>query len=486
MSLKIYNTLSQKKESFLPLKNNHVRMYVCGPTVYHFIHVGNARPMVFFDVVSRYLKSKGFEVMYVRNITDIDDKIIKRAQEEKKSPSEIADIYTSAFHDDMDALGLQMPDKNPKASEHIPEMITWMKVLIEKGLAYEVNGEVLFAIKKFRDYGKLSKKNTEELLAGARVAIAKHKRNPLDFVLWKPSKPGEPKWDSPWGSGRPGWHLECSVMSTKYLGDSFDIHGGGTDLIFPHHENEMAQSESYTGKPFVRYWMHNDMIAFGKEKMSKSIGNIVKVHDFLREYPAEILKFILLSNHYRSQLEFSKQVVKESILGLERVYNGIAKAAAESRQAGQASGTTDENLRKAVAAFYSKFEAAMDDDFNTAEAFGVIFSVVRCVNKCVESGKTLSEQDRKSLNQFCTQMKKISKVLGVFDKNPEQFLTTLNECLLVNLNISKAKVQKLIEDRAQARKNKKWKRADEIRDELKKLHITIKDNPTGTTWKVYF
>lgn len=483
MSLVIYNTLTQKKEPFQPLHEKKVGMYVCGPTVYNFIHVGNARPLVFFDIVYRYLKFKGYEVTYVRNITDIDDKIIKRAQEEKKNASEIAQIYTQAFEEDVKALGLLAPTYSPKATEHIQEMIQWIETLLKKGMAYEVQGEVLYSIDHIKIY-KLSKKNAEELLAGARVEVARHKKNPGDFVLWKPSKSEEPSWESPWGKGRPGWHMECSVMSTQYLGETLDIHGGGRDLIFPHHENEIAQSEAYTGKPFVKVWMHNEMLSFGKEKMSKSLGNIVTIHEFLEKYPAEVLKFILISNHYRSLLEFSEQAIKEGIGSLEKIYKTILQSQEQIKEKSQGKELPNKEMKECVVPLWKKFEEAMDDDFNTAQALGSLFEAVRVINHAFTSKTPWGSEGQKVLRNFLETLKKIGKIWGLFAQDPNDFFEQLRTKLLHRVSVSREKIEALIAERFKAREEKNWKRADEIRKELQKNQILLEDTDTGTVWKV--
>ncbi len=493
MSLVIYNTLSRKNEEFKPLIDKKVSMYVCGPTVYNYIHVGNARPMVFFDVVVRYLKYKGYEVTYVRNITDVDDKIINRSKEEKKDASSIAQIYTNAFEEDMQALGLNAPTVSPKATEHIPRMIEWIQTLIEKQFAYVVNGEVLYSIDKIQKYGVLSKKNKDDLIAGARVEISQHKRNPMDFVLWKPSKPGEPNWDSPWGKGRPGWHMECSVMSTQYLGETFDIHGGGIDLIFPHHENEIAQSEAVTGKPFVKYWMHNEMLSFGKEKMSKSLGNIITAHDFLKDYPAEVLKFILLSNHYRSTIEFSDQTIRESILSLEKIYSTLSQVESRLKKeipkedettASNVKDHLDPELEPVIQKFIKKFEEAMDDDFNTTKALGLIFDVVRVVNRYLTSVNIDGPKAQKLLTEFLKHFKTVHSIWGLFGEEPNVFLETLKHKLLQKKDLTVKEIEKCIAERLEARNRKDFKKSDEIRKYLLDHHIQLEDSPSGTTWKV--
>ena len=493
MSLKIFNTLTHKKESFVPLQGKKVGMYVCGPTVYNYIHVGNARPVVFFDVVYRYLQYKGYEVTYVRNITDVDDRIIQRAQSEKKRSAEIARHYEDAFQKDIHLLAVMNPTLSPRATEHVLEMIQWIQQLVGEGIAYQAQGEILFSIEKFPHYGKLSKKNTDDLIAGARVEVSKHKKNPIDFVLWKPTKniddPAEPSWDSPWGKGRPGWHIECSVMATKYLGESIDIHGGGVDLIFPHHENEIAQCESYTKKTFVKYWLHNNMLVLGKEKMSKSLGNIITIREFLQKYPAEVLKFILLSNHYRSSLEFSDQVIKESIQSLEKIYKMLEKV--KKKIENPIITSYEDRDRKnieftlSVDSFWRSFEEYIEDDFNTAGALGSVLSTVRIVNRYFsetqdEVSPAMVETFQKLLNEF----EKVSKVLGLFFQSPEFFLKELHDKASVLVTLSKSEIKRLITEREEARQEKNWKKSDEIRDFLKSHNITLEDTPQGTHWKV--
>ncbi|MBI3018570.1 MAG: cysteine--tRNA ligase, partial [Deltaproteobacteria bacterium] len=369
------------------------------------------------------------------------------------------------------------------ATEHIEEMIQWIQVLLKKGIAYEVQGEVLYSVDQIKVY-KLSKKNAEELLAGARVEIAGHKKNPGDFVLWKPSKPGEPSWKSPWGGGRPGWHMECSVMSTKYLGETLDIHGGGRDLIFPHHENEIAQSEAYTGKPFVRFWMHNEMLSFGKEKMSKSLGNIVTVREFLEKYPAEVLKFILISNHYRSSLEFSEQAIKEAIGSLEKIYKTLSQAQEQFKEKNKGKEIPSKEMKEIVMPLRKKFEEAMDDDFNTAQALGSLFEAVRVMNHAFTSKTSWGSEGKKILKDFLETVQKIGKIWGLFQQDPNDFFDLLRTKLLHRVSLSRQAIETLISERLQAREQKNWKRADEIRKELQKNHILLEDTPTGTVWKI--
>ncbi|OGQ18503.1 MAG: cysteine--tRNA ligase [Deltaproteobacteria bacterium RIFCSPHIGHO2_02_FULL_40_11] len=487
MSLTFYNTQTRQKEKFEPLFPHKVTLYVCGPTVYNMIHVGNARPMVFFDVLSRYLKYKGYDVTYVRNITDIDDKIIQRAASENKDPQEIVSTYTQTFHEDMKALHVVNPTVEPKATDHIQEMIQMIQTLIQKGIAYEVQGEILYEIQKFKDYGLLSKKPLEDLVAGARVEVAKHKKHPGDFVLWKPSKEGEPSWESPWGKGRPGWHLECSVMSTKYLSETFDIHGGGVDLIFPHHENEIAQSQACSGKVPVKYWVHNAHVLFGKEKMSKSLGNVILVHEFLKKYPAEVLRFILLSNHYRSELEFSEPVIQESVVAVERVYKTLKLVKAQLKLEAKALDPINIKLKESVEKLWEKVEQAMENDLNTAESFGIVFEGVRAINSYLKDlkPKHWGIEGKKVFETFLKSMEKFSQIFGLFQEEPEIFLKDLRGKLLNLLSpLQEKEILKFIQDRTQARKEKDFQKADQIREDLKKNNIILEDGPLGTDWNV--
>jgi len=379
MAIRVYNTMSGKKEEFVPLQENKVGMYVCGVTVYDLCHIGHARSAIIFDMIYRYLRYRGYEVTFVRNFTDIDDKIINRANQEKIDYKTIAERYIREFEVDMGGLGLEKATMEPRATDHIPEMIRLLSTLVENGYAYRGGSDVFFSVGRFKDYGKLSKRNLDEMQAGARVEIDEKKENPLDFVLWKGSKPGEPFWESPWGKGRPGWHIECSVMSMKYLGETFDIHGGGKDLVFPHHENEIAQSEGATGNIFARYWIHNGFINIDKEKMSKSLGNFLTIKDVLKQWHPEVLRLFFLSSHYRSPLDYTEESLKEAKSGLDRFYSMLKAVQDEIKRPAQPKGKVDtpafKEAQQAIESFQARFEEAMDDDFNTAQSLGYFFGL---------------------------------------------------------------------------------------------------------------
>ena len=471
--IKVHNTLTGKKEEFNPLNGKNVKMYVCGPTVYDDAHIGHARSAVVFDVIRRWLEERGYSVTVVRNYTDIDDKIIKRAKEKNVSWKEVAEKYIKSFEEDMKALNIKEPTYKPRVTEHIPEIIDMIKGLIEKGYAYEADGDVYFSVEKFPHYGKLSKRKKEELLTGARILPGEKKKNPLDFALGKKSKEGEPGWDSPWGKGRPGWHIECSAMSMKYLGETMDIHGGGLDLIFPHHENEIAQSESFTGKPFVRYWLHNGFVMVNSEKMSKSLGNFFTVKEILKEFSPDVLRLFLLSTHYRSPIDFSFERLKESKNALERLKNVIfSKSAIEKLKEGEKeANNTPINLSR----YKKEFEEAMDDDFNTAKALGILFELGKEINirkdKALKKGE-ISESEKKSLIESISFIEKALKTLG-FKLSKEKSTRDLEDKL----------IQLLIDVRQELRKEKNFKLADKIRDKLKEFGITLEDLPTGTIFK---
>lgn len=464
MPLYIYNTLTKRKEPFKPIVEGEVRMYVCGVTVYDLCHIGHARAAIVFDVIYSYLKYLGYKVTYVRNFTDVDDKIIKRANEEKVSSEEIAERYIKEFYTDMNALGVEIPDCEPKATVHIPEMIEMIKRLIEKGYAYQANGDVFYSVRKFSEYGRLSGKNTDELLSGARVEIDEKKKDPLDFALWKASKPGEPWWDSPWGKGRPGWHIECSAMGQKYLGEYFDIHGGGKDLVFPHHENEIAQSHAATGHSPVRYWIHNGFVNINKEKMSKSLGNFFTIKDVLKKFNPEVIRFFLLSSHYRSPIDFSDQNLNEAKINLDRFYDLFLFADKESR--------VDEGKSEIIL----KFEEAMNDDFNTAQVIGYLNTELHHLNSM-----------RSKSSEFLigvASIKKIGGVLGLFEQNPAEYFEREKSEGLASIGISEGEIKRLISERERARKEKRWADGDRIRDELSQKGIILEDAPQGTKWKV--
>ncbi|MCG9969117.1 cysteine--tRNA ligase [Pelotomaculum terephthalicicum JT] len=483
--MEVYNTITRRKQTFQPREPGKVGIYVCGPTTYNYIHLGNARPMVFFDTVRRYLKYKGYDVTYVQNFTDMDDKIIKRAGEEGVNPLELAGKYISEYYQDADNLNVWRADKNPKVTEHIPEIIAMVDKLVQNGSAYVVDGDVYFEVRKFAGYGKLSGRSLEDMQAGARVDVDERKRDPMDFALWKSAKPGEPSWDSPWGQGRPGWHIECSAMSLKYLGSNFDIHGGGFDLIFPHHENEIAQSEAATGEPFVRYWMHNGFITVNEEKMSKSLGNFFLVRDILAKYPGELVRFFLLSTHYRSPLDFDDEKLTAAGRGLERIKTGLrllAEALGKSQEEGE-TGITAE-FSAVLDSLKSSFEAAMDDDFNTALAIGVIFDLIREVNTAVQRlGGKLSPADRAALLKAKELFISFNEVMGIFkvDQNTGEII--LDNVPEDGTGLAEGLINLIIEVRQEARKKKDWASADRIRDGLKELGIILEDTPQGVRWK---
>lgn len=486
MSLKIFNTMNKKKEAFVPLREGRVGMYACGVTVYDFSHIGHARAMVVFDAIQRYLRSSGYEVTFVRNYTDIDDKIINRAHEEGVAYNVISERFIKEFDADMDSLGVQRPTHAPRATQHINEMLAMIQVLIDRGKAYEVDGDVYFAVKQFAEYGKLSGKDTDSLLSGARVEVDERKRSPLDFALWKKSKEGEPFWESPWGKGRPGWHIECSAMSQKYLGETFDIHGGGMDLIFPHHENEIAQAECTTGKPFARYWIHNGFVNINHEKMSKSLKNFLTIREVLKNYHPETIRLFLLSNHYRSPVDFSDQNLAEAKTGLDRFY-ALLNDLLIAQKAAKPGGTLDPAGQKAfeeAQAFPEKFKGAMDDDFNTAAALGHLYSFTRSMNSLVDRNKKDASFQLPAalIKQAQSIFESAGNILGLFNESPAAYFQTQKEAALGSRGISKQEIERLIAERLQARKEKNWSRADEIRTSLAEKGIILKDSPQGTEW----
>jgi cysteinyl-tRNA synthetase len=464
MTTRLYNTLTRTREELRPLTDNKVKMYVCGPTVYNYIHIGNARVFVFFDVVRRYLQYKGFEVTYVQNFTDVDDKLIKAAQEEGVAVPELAERYIAAYFEDMDALGVKRADVHPRATEHIPEMIEAIQNLIDKGHAYEVKGDVYFRSLSKEDYGKLSHQSIDELKSGARIEVNERKENPLDFALWKAAKPGEISWDSPWGKGRPGWHIECSAMARKYLGDSIDIHAGGMDLCFPHHENEIAQSECWTGETFAQYWLHNGYINMGNEKMSKSLGNIVRVKELREEYEPRALRYFLLSAHYRNPISFSYDTIRQFEGAVERFDTVVTnlRHRMETAVDGEPIPAVEARLKELTQAF----EEAMDDDFNTANAISVLFDGVKFANDLVAKDVVSNESLERILEWFRVFG---SDILGLMELEQEEILDS--------------EIEALIEERIQARKERNFARADEIRDRLQEMGIILEDTPQGTRWR---
>lgn len=466
--MKVYNTLTKKKEMFIPLEEGKVRMYVCGPTVYNYIHIGNARPMIVFDTVRRYMEYKGMKVNYVSNFTDVDDKIIKKANEEGVSSEEIANRYIKECKKDMADLNVKPATVHPLATQEIDGMIAMISDLIEKGYAYEKNGTVYFRTRRFEEYGKLSHKNLDDLQSGNRsllVSGADEKEDPLDFVLWKPKKEGEPFWKSPWSDGRPGWHIECSVMSKKYLGDQIDIHAGGEDLIFPHHENEIAQSEAANGKEFAHYWMHNGFLNIDNKKMSKSLGNFFTVREIGEKYDLQVLRFFMLSAHYRSPLNFSAELMEAAKNGLERIITAVARLDQMLKASTMEELTEEEKTVLSEAEeFVTKFEAAMEDDFNTADAISAVFELVKLsnINAKETSSKTLLTELKKKIVTLCD-------VLGIITEKKEEMLDS--------------DIEALIEERQAARKAKNFARADEIRNQLLEKGIILEDTRQGVVWK---
>ncbi len=520
MSLKIYNTLTGKKDEFVPLEAGKIGMYVCGPTVYDTSHIGHARSVVIFDVVFRWLQASGYDVCYVRNFTDVDDKIIRRANETGKDSVEISEKYIREFHNEMDALNVLRPTMEPKATEHIQDIINFIEQLIEKGKAYYVEGsDVFFSIKSFEGYGKLSHRNPDDMIAGARIAVDENKRNPMDFTLWKPARPGEPAWESPWGAGRPGWHIECSAMSHRYLGQSFDIHGGGKDLIFPHHENEIAQSEALFGKQFVQYWIHNGFVDINNEKMSKSLGNFTMIKDVLVKYHPEVIRLFLLSKHYRSPIDYNENSMDEVISSLDKIYAflnrahkaGIALAPRQKgeqiRQKDDKSSPKDDKTEKSDdtgGADWLIFKESMDDDFNSARGMAAVFDTVKKGNRILDksgetlSGHALSEEalsenalsedalsgsDRELLGIICSDLQRMGNILGILSQSPKEYFKAKKEAGLASGGIDPAMIDQLVIERTEARKAKDFTRADEIRGELEEMKIILEDGPEGSTWK---
>jgi cysteinyl-tRNA synthetase len=463
--MKLYNTLTRTKEEFVPIEEGKVRMYVCGPTVYNYIHIGNARPTIIFDTLRRYLEYRGYEVTYVQNFTDVDDKIIKRSNEEGISSEEVANKYIDEYFKDADGLGVKRATIHPRVTDNIQEIIEFVKELEEKGFAYEVNGDVYFDTKKFEGYGKLSKQNQDELEAGARIEVNSQKRHPMDFVLWKSKKEGEPGWNSPWGEGRPGWHIECSVMSNRYLGETIDIHAGGQDLTFPHHENEIAQSEARSGKTFSNYWIHNGYININNEKMSKSKGNFFTVRDISNSYDLEIVRFFMLSAHYRNPVNFSDEMLNQAKAGLERLYNTKERLEFILSNLEESSmSEVESSLVCELNSYRQKFIDSMDDDINTADAVSVIFELAKFINSNVAECSS-KEFAQKNLDLF----NELTNVLNIVNKKKDN---NLDE-----------EIEKLIQKRTDAKKNKDFALADSIREELLNMGIVLEDTRQGVKWK---
>jgi len=481
--LKVFNTLSGEKEMFRPLEDGRVRMYTCGPTTYNFIHLGNARPLVVFDTVRRYLEHIGYEVTYIQNFTDVDDKIIRRAQEEKLPPLELAEKYIREYFTDADALNVRRASVHPRVSENMAEIINFVDGLVKKGYAYVVDGDVYFEVSKFKDYGKLSKRSLEDLQAGARVEVDSRKRHPGDFALWKAAKEGEPWWDSPWGHGRPGWHIECSTMSTKYLGTSFDIHAGGLDLIFPHHENEIAQSEALNDAPMAKYWLHNGFITINEEKMSKSLGNFFLLRDILEKYPAQVVRFYLLSTHYRSPLDFDDQKLQAAEKALERLVTAARLLEeTKNRTVGQEDILAPHVLQSFGAELNTiekQFHEAMNDDFNTALAIATLFDLARAINglnTALGDKPLIGQKEKALLEQAAEKYAELAKILGL--ELAEQNQHQSRDSALTN-----GLIELVLQVRQEARHRKDYALSDLIRDELKNLGIILEDTPQGVRWR---
>ncbi len=488
MSIHVYNTLTASKEEFVPIKAGKVGMYVCGPTVYDSCHIGHARAAVVFDVVYRYLKHRGFEVTYVRNYTDVDDKVIKRANDEGKNFREVADYYIDEYDRDMGSLKVLAPDIKPRVTDHIPEIIDTVQKLIDRGHAYESGGDVFFDVSSFESYGKLSKRDKESMSAGARVDINELKRNELDFALWKAAKPDEPQWDSPWGPGRPGWHIECSVMSAKYLAVPFDIHGGGIDLVFPHHENEIAQAEAATGtEPFAKYWIHNGHVTTHGEKISKSLGNFIPIPDLVDRWHPEAIRLFLLSNHYRSPVDYTEEALDIAQDHVDRFYNALARADEKVVTESDKKSTlpaAGEELETMIESFSEKFEQAMDSDFNTAGAVANMMELLKGFNRFLDRADPASAKHRELIGGTADMLKKSGAVLGMLDENPVEYLEERKRRKIAKSGMDATLIDELVAKRAEARNGKDWAEADKIRDELLDRGIVIKDGPKGTVWSV--
>ncbi len=485
MKIKIYNTLTGKKEVLQPIEEGHVRLYVCGITSYDYCHIGHARSALVFDMVVRYLRYRDYKVTFVRNFTDIDDKIIKRSREQGIDSAALAQRFIDEFYTDMDGLGVLRPDLEPRATEHIGEMIEFIQELIAKNMAYQSGSDVYFRVDRFQPYGRLSGRSLEDMQAGARIEVNDQKENPMDFVLWKGSKPGEPKWDSPWGRGRPGWHIECSAMSRKYLGSTFDIHGGGKDLIFPHHENEIAQSIAANDKPFANLWMHHGFVTIKDEKMSKSLGNFLTIHDVLHNYEPEVLRLFLFSTQYRNPLDFTEAALRDAELGLARMYDCLARINQLPEATTDNQSVISKKDRRKLTSLTRRFEQAMDNDFNTAQSLGHLFDAVKTLNKVVRLiSSSPSAEDRELVVTTGQELRSLSGILGLLQQDPEEYARKKRSRILKAQNITPEEIEQLIEKRNTARTNKDWAVSDAVRDQLLAHNIELCDGPEGTTWDV--
>ena len=482
--ISIYNTLSRSKEPLVPLEEGHVKLYVCGITSYDYCHIGHARSALVFDMVVRYLRYRGYKVTFIRNFTDIDDKIIDRAYKQQVEPALLAQRFIDEFYVDMDKLGALRPDREPRATGHVAEMIALIQELMDKDMAYAASGDVYFRVERFPEYGRLSGRSLDDMQAGARVEVNTSKENPMDFVLWKGAKPGEPQWDSPWGPGRPGWHIECSAMSRKYLGDVFDIHGGGKDLVFPHHENEIAQSCAASGKDFARMWMHHGFVTIRDEKMSKSLGNFLTIREILEQYDAEVLRLFIFSAHYRSPIDFNEHALQDAQSGLERMYHCVARIEALPQQGVEGAGVISSEEAAHVTALQSRCQEAMDNDFNSAQAIGYLFEAVKQLNQLMERlpGQA-AQSDLALLHAAAADLRILGGILGIVQKSSWGVDRGDAAERLAALGLSEDGIAALIAERAQARAAKDWAASDAIRDRLLAKGIALKDGPKGTVWE---
>ncbi|MBM7836539.1 cysteine--tRNA ligase [Clostridium sardiniense] len=466
--MKLYNTLTRKKEEFIPITPGEVKMYVCGPTVYNFFHIGNGRTFIVFDTIRRYFEYRGYKVDFVQNFTDIDDKMIKRANEEGTSVKEVGDKYINEYYTDADALNIERATVNPRATQYINDIIKFVKELIDKGYAYEVDGDVYFSTKKFQGYGKLSGQNIDDLQAGARINIDERKKDPMDFAIWKAKKEGEPAWKCPWGEGRPGWHIECSCMAKKILGDTIDIHAGGMDLAFPHHENEIAQSEALTGEPFAHYWLHSAYVNVNNQKMSKSLNNFFTARDILKEYDSDVIRFLMLSCHYRIQLNYSEDLLESAKASVERLYNAIGNLENLIDEVSRTEMNEEEKkYLESLNKYKEKYIEKMDDDFNTADAITAIFDLIKDTNTNINA-----ESSRELAEKALALIRELGAPLGMLQKSTKADLADEAD-----------EIEALIEQRQQARKNRDFALADKIRDDLKARDIVLEDTPQGVRWK---
>ena len=477
MTLSIYNVLTGKKEPFVPVNPGKVGMYVCGPTVYGPCHIGHARSVVVFDVIARYLRVAGYDMTYVRNFTDVDDKIIHRAAEEGTTSEQIAEKYIAEFYRDMDALFVQRATVEPKATEHIDDILAVIQSLVDKGVAYEAGGDVFFSVEAFPGYGKLSGRKLDQMEAGARIEVDERKKNPFDFVLWKAEKPGEPSWESPWGRGRPGWHIECTAMSSRYLGQTFDIHGGGKDLIFPHHENEIAQSEAAFGRDFARFWVHNGFVQINQEKMSKSLNNFKMINEILEAWHPETVRLFLLSSHYRSPIDFSDTSMAEAGAGLDKLYTALGRVEVLSPSDEKPSPASDGDAGE----YWNSFCRAMDDDFNTARAVAVLFEAARHINRLLDQSGDLLTPEVSTLYDV---MQKIGDVLGLFNTPAQAYFEGRKQAAAKKDAVDPAEIDRMVAERVAARKARDFAKADQLRQQLTDLNVVLEDSPDGTTtWK---